>query len=116
MIIPTHQLTMKLRTHLIWGTFFAALSLLASASSAAQAGPDAPLAVPTNEVVSLRKAIADLTTRFGGRYAQGGAFLARLNEIGQRPQFSREDFDKLRREALVANPLVSGQPRSAPST
>ena len=101
---------MKLRAHLIWGTFFAALSLLASASSAAQAGPDAPLAVPTNEVVSLRKAIADLTTRFGGRYAQGGAFLARLNEIGQRPQFSREDFDKLRREALVANPLVSGQP------
>jgi hypothetical protein len=64
----------------------------------------------TNEVTALRNAITDMTATFGSRYPGGRSFLARLDEMGQRPELPREDFEKLRREALVANPLVSGQP------
>jgi hypothetical protein len=98
------------RPYLTRGILLSAFFLLALPPLSARAAAAAPLPVPTNEVVALRRAIADLTARFGDRYAQGGAFLARLDEIGQRPQFSREDFEKLQREALLANPLVSGQP------
>ena len=61
-------------------------------------------------MVALRNAITDLTATFGSRYPDGGSFLARLDEMGQRVQLPRENFETLRRQALIANPLVSGQP------
>ena len=64
----------------------------------------------TNEVVALRNAIKDLTATFGGRYPSGSSFLARLDQMEQRAPLPREDFENLRRQALIANPLVSGQP------
>ncbi|MCX6998566.1 MAG: hypothetical protein NTV49_16150 [Kiritimatiellaeota bacterium] len=64
----------------------------------------------SNEVAMLRAAVADLTATFGPRYPQGGAFLAQLDALGKQPPAAREAFDQLRRAALIANPLVSGQP------
>lgn len=66
----------------------------------------------------LRKAIADLTARFGPRYPKGPDYLARLDKIatawaeaeGAEAARLAADIEALRREALVANPLVSGQP------
>jgi hypothetical protein len=59
------------------------------------------------DVEALRAAIEDLISTFGTKYPGGREFLARLKEMGDEPG---EEFGKLRREALVANPLVSGQP------
>jgi hypothetical protein len=64
----------------------------------------------TNELVALRNAIADLTATFGDRYPGGRSFLARLDAMGQRNLLPREDFENLRHEALIANPLVNGRP------
>jgi len=66
----------------------------------------------------LRLAIADLMATMPARYPRGAEFLARLDDLEQRlaaatpdqmPNLAR-DLETLRREALVANPLVSGQP------
>ena len=70
---------------------------------------------------ALRRAIADLLETFGPRYPRGDEFLARLDGLekrlaapeSRRPDVGdalRKDLDALRREALVANPLVSQQP------
>ncbi len=59
------------------------------------------------DVEALRAAIEDLISTYGAKYPKGGEFLARLAEMGDEPG---EAFGKLRREALVANPLISGQP------
>jgi len=53
---------------------------------------------------SLRDAIADLTKTFGDQYPDGGKFLARLDALGADP--SPEALAVLRREALLANPLL----------
>jgi hypothetical protein len=53
----------------------------------------------------LRAAIQDLMATFGQRYAKGQEYLTRL-DLAQTPA----ELDALRREALIANPLVSGQP------
>jgi hypothetical protein len=55
------------------------------------------------KVESLRLAIEDLIQNFGDDYPGGQAYLTRLRSIDE------EDFTKLQREALIANPLVSGQ-------
>jgi hypothetical protein len=71
----------------------------------------APTPVPgTPETASLRAAIEDLTKTFGARYPGGKGFLERLEKMASLPQLPQEDLEKLRREALIANPLVSGQP------
>jgi hypothetical protein len=67
---------------------------------------------------ALRAAIDDLMRSFPGEYPRGSEFLARLAELEQRvPRAQLEQVDelaraveKLRREALVANPLVSRFP------
>lgn len=65
---------------------------------------------------SLRAAIEDLIATFGRRYPGGRAWLARLDALdaarqeGQDPEALAASFETLQREALVANPLVSGQP------
>ena len=67
---------------------------------------------PEQDLTSLRLAIADLTTDFGARYAQGAAFAARLAELegrmaasGESPEFTTA-LAQLRSDALLANPLL----------
>lgn len=54
---------------------------------------------------SLREAIVDLTKTFGDRYPDGAKFLQRLDALG--PQPAPEALATLRREALLANPLLN---------
>jgi len=69
-------------------------------------------------VEPLRAAIRDLQADFGERYPHGPQFLARLDRLVARAQQANDaekarlqaELDSLRREALVANPLVSGRP------
>ena len=68
-----------------------------------------------DQAVGLRSAILDLMTTFGDRYPRGPEFLARLEQTEQRWRDSTNldalaEFVELQREALIANPLVSGQP------
>lgn len=70
----------------------------------AKAGPAA-----AEETSPLRQAIEDLGATFGPRYPRAAELLGRLKEVGGSAS-SRERFEELRREALIANPLVSGQP------
>jgi len=69
-------------------------------------------------ITALRRAVEDLCETFPTRYPRGAEFLGRLAGIEgrlaevqavERAALTRE-FETLRREALVANPLVSGQP------
>jgi hypothetical protein len=53
---------------------------------------------------SLRLAIEDLMQTFGNRYPDGHKYLEKLQSIDE------EGFAKLKREALLDNPLVSDQP------
>jgi len=67
---------------------------------------------------SLRLAILDLVETFGRRYPKGEEFLARLDDLEGRfrsapPEALKKlnsELQALQREALIANPLVSGQP------
>ena len=73
---------------------------------------------PKQERVALRAAIEDLTAMFGDRYHRGREYLTKLDSIERRMNVGqqvdlaeiREEFANLQREALIANPLVSGQP------
>ncbi len=53
----------------------------------------------------LRAAIRDLVAMFQARYPHGKEFLIRLDHIR-----TAAEFESLRREALLANPLLRGQP------
>lgn len=53
---------------------------------------------------SLREAIGDLTKSFGARYPGGAEYLKRLDALG--PQPDPAALAALRREALLANPLL----------
>jgi hypothetical protein len=82
----------------------------AKPKAAHQAVPEAePVAAgqggPQAGADALRAAIRDLMQTFGSRYGRGAEFLARLERIEDAAEFAA-----LRREALLANPLVSGQP------
>ncbi|MBI2299044.1 MAG: NPCBM/NEW2 domain-containing protein, partial [Armatimonadetes bacterium] len=75
-------------------------------------------------VEPLRRAVNDLSTRFGARYPNGGAYLTRLDAIAAAAPAAVEaakagsidamdaavklveSFDTLQREALLANPLL----------
>ena len=67
---------------------------------------------------TLRAAVADLAATFGERYPRAKEYLARLDEIERRLKGADgeakdkvfSEFLALQREALLANPLVSGQP------
>ena len=73
------------------------------AKSAAKPAPP-PLPSPGSPA-TLRAAINDLVTTFGPRYPRGAEFLKRLDA-----GMGAQEFAALQREALAANPLVSGQP------
>ena len=47
---------------------------------------------------------------FPKRYPDGPEFLKRLEQIEKQEADAVQQFDALRREALVANPLICGQP------
>ncbi len=63
------------------------------------------------EYRSLRRAIEDLIRTFGPRYAGGPPYLARLTAIRAAKDLPADrrdrDFRALRREALLANPLLA---------
>ena len=69
-------------------------------------------------LTALRAAIDDLAKTFGGRYPDGPRYLARLDLLegeirssnGEDVREIRKQCEALKREALIANPLVSGQP------
>ncbi|MDY0166550.1 MAG: hypothetical protein RBS80_08395 [Thermoguttaceae bacterium] len=66
----------------------------------------------------LREAIEHLAATYGERYPKGAEYLARLDQMegalaaatGNEAERLREQFDALRREALIANPLLSSRP------
>ncbi|MBE0536536.1 MAG: hypothetical protein IH624_12795 [Phycisphaerae bacterium] len=70
------------------------------------------------QVGPVRAAVEDLMETFGSDYSGGEGFLRRLEAIERRLQAAVGDdsaaaaaqLDVLQREALTANPLVSGQP------
>lgn len=67
---------------------------------------------------TLRAAVADLAATFGDRYPRAEEFLQRLERLEPGlahadpivRRRARAELAELQREALVANPLVSGQP------
>jgi formylglycine-generating enzyme required for sulfatase activity len=66
-----------------------------------------------NNFDSLRLAIRDLTQTFGNRYPKGRDYLARLadlekavKETGEPIEPLADEFDRLFKEALLANPLI----------
>ncbi len=69
-------------------------------------------------VLPLRAAIEDLVATFGPRYPNGNEYLACLDQLAQTMAEADahevstvvDKLEVLRRKALVANPLVSGQP------
>ena len=68
------------------------------------------------EVEALRGAVDDLAAAFGGRYPRAAEFRQRLEKAAAGLAVPEERASApaalvaLRREALIANPLVSGQP------
>ena len=64
--------------------------------------------ITPEETTALRAAIDDLVSTFGDGYPKGREYLTRLHEVGRRG--NKDEFAALRREALIANPLVSGHP------
>ena len=98
-----------------------AIDAAATAARAAQRGTaqaDAARAGVQGGLDSVRRAVTDLRDTFGPRYAGAGAYLERLDDLQQRAgqatpktlQAMGKDLDALAREALLANPLVSGYP------
>jgi hypothetical protein len=84
--------------------------------SLATSAPTAQSKVDSSDLVAVRKAIEDLTATFGISYRQDGAFAERLTLLERREAESGRTLDftnaltQLRREVLLANPLVSRAP------
>ena len=64
------------------------------------------LAVP--DAAALRNAIAFLQATYGNRYPRAAEFLSRLAALEKTPDATA--LSALQKEALIANPLVSGHP------
>ena len=89
-------------------TFRLTLCGLLLAVMAVSTAFSAPKAAP--DVLALRRAIADLTEHWGDRYPRGQEFLNRLDALEKQPRFSLPAFERLKSEALLANPLLTAQP------
>ncbi len=88
-----------------------AATLLLLALPAVGAVPDAGAAAL--DVKPLREAIGHLQKTFGDRYPRGKAYLAKLEALERRgagDAKASKELEALRREALLANPLVCGRP------
>jgi formylglycine-generating enzyme required for sulfatase activity len=83
---------MKIHSCLVGFVFLSALS------AAAQSG--------AGTAANLREAIDDLTQTFGAEYPNGPSFLKQLDALGPSP--SPAALAALRREALLAHPLLDG--------
>ena len=74
--------------------------------------PQATAPVEYGSPETLRAAICDLMADFGPRYPSGDALLRQLDLIEKQMSAdadgNRAAFRRLQREALIANPLVSG--------
>jgi formylglycine-generating enzyme required for sulfatase activity len=70
--------------------------------------PAAPAKSAYGTVQSLRLAIKDLTATYGAKYPKGKAFLARLDAVEGKLKTDKgtDEFEALRREALLGNPLL----------
>lgn len=77
-----------------------------SVTRGALSAPEEPPAAA--EFRALEAAIRDLARTFGRDYPEAEAFLRRLDRL--RESDDRAGFEELRRDALIANPLISGQP------
>ena len=94
------------------------LALVAAALTAVSAANILAAEEHDQLVGPTRAAIEDLTATFADEYPRGREFLERLDKIasalaepsGGRASILVEQWERLRREALLANPLVSGQP------
>jgi len=67
--------------------------------------------IAKNDLAALRMAIADLSRTFPDKYKRGAEFLARLDRISKHAPADQDatlvsDFLTLKREALLANPLL----------
>jgi hypothetical protein len=70
------------------------------------------------ELQALRSAITDLQQTYGGRYARGDEFLARLTQLEAQlgstapaeTNAVQAKLDQLEHDALLANPLLTAQP------
>jgi len=66
---------------------------------------DPPPSVFRYQCGTLRAAIEDLIATYGRRYPQGREYLRRLDELAK-AEHPAEGLEQLRREALLANPLL----------
>ncbi len=91
--------------------FAVAVSIVLAMAAIAEPGT-ADAVVSLNTPAALRAAIEDSVAAYGGEYPGGQAFLNRLQniEFDLNSAKTRKAFADLQREALIANPLVSGQP------
>ncbi len=72
----------------------------------------------SDNTLALRQAMKELTQKFGDQYPHGSNWLHQLDLLETNPAPSsgedagklKADLSKLQRDALVANPLVSGHP------
>ncbi|MCH5373467.1 MAG: hypothetical protein JJ992_05790, partial [Planctomycetes bacterium] len=96
-------MTLLPRSHL--HPFFVLLTLLAGGPIALAAEP-----LARGDVESLRLAIEDLRESFPDRYPDGAAYLRRLEQLVEAGRSGEHTvvrrFEQLRREALLANPLI----------
>ena len=95
--------------------FAALLAVCFSVARVAPAGKPAGKAAPGKVASgygpadSLRRAIRDLTATYGARYPKGRSFLARLDAMSPKVAAGQaaDQYEALRREALLANPLLN---------
>ncbi len=100
---------------LVFGLFLGAFQ---TASAAEPTADDLADDLSRSTVESLRAAVEDLTATFGQEYPKGREYLARLDRLEQQladaegaaADALQRELKKLAREALIANPLVSGRP------
>ena len=96
----------------------AAARLATAAQRRREAGQQKQLEAVRPTLEPLRRAVADMVDTFGPRYPKGRDFAARLDALeASLKEAQPQDLGKLvseiaalQREALIANPLVSGQP------
>ncbi len=79
------------------------------------AEPSRPNSIGPERAAALRAAVEDWTAMFPDRQTQGREYLARLAgasspAVGKDASQLAAEWESLQREALAANPLVSGQP------
>ena len=101
----TSGLIMVILATTIVSVAMAADKKVASASKTSSGSSTAAPAPPVAD--ALRAAIEDLMKTFGSKYPNGKQYLKRLEAV---KAAGGEGFTELQREALLANPLVSGQP------